>query len=188
MRTRRLNRWTVLTGIVAAAAVGACGGAPPSAAPASALPATALEACRSTAGGASWSLAVEIDHGDSAALAMTSGADIALCSTTRTTAGFASTDVGVGRHPITEQPRLTFSSSAGESGASPTTLVGRVPRSTTTVRLAFADRSDELASVANGIWLAWLIRPATPVRIEALDAAGRVLDRIEDRAGVQPTD
>jgi hypothetical protein len=149
---------------------------------------TPTDACRSTADVSSWTVAVEIDRGDSATLALTSGADIALCTTTRTGEGFGSTAVGVGRHPIGAEPRLTYSSSSAARGPFPTTLVGRVPPATTTVRLGFADGSDELATVANGIWLAWLARPANAVRIEAIGAEGAILGRLADPGGIQPAD
>jgi len=168
-------------------AVVACGGPTPGTASGSGVRPTAAEACRTTAGNGPWSLGVEIDRADSATLALISGPDIALCETSRSTEGFgAATSVGIGRHPIAAPPILTYSSSSETPGGSPRALVGRVPPSAVAVRLGFADGSDRLASVANGIWLAWLDDPAIPTRIEAIDGAGAILGRITDPDGIQP--
>lgn len=41
-------------------------------------------------------------------------------------------------------------------------------------------------SVGGGLWLVWLDPAALPVAVEALDASGALVGRIEDAAGVQP--
>jgi len=173
-------------GILVAAALVGCG-SPASSASAPSGPATAADACRATVEAGSWTVAVEIDGTERTTLAMTSGDDIALCSTDLAAEGSGSTDVGVGRHPIAAPPALTYSSSAGPSARAPSSLVGRVPAGAATVRVAFADGSEEAATVANGIWLAALERPATPIRIEARDLAGTIVGAIEDANGLQPS-
>jgi hypothetical protein len=159
------------------------------------LPQTAIAACRQTMSSSGqdmsgWQVAVEIDHADASVVALTSGADIALCQTYRTSdgsAGFSSTDVGQSRYPAASPAVLTYITTQGKTPDQPSLLVGRVPPATTDVRLAFADGSTQAAQIGAGLWVAWLAVPATPTKIEALDAAGAVIGRLEDPNGIRPT-
>ena len=162
----------------------------PSSAGQSAYP-TAVAACVALIDqpGLTWQLAVEIDRDQGSALALVSDEQIALCQSSRAPdrSGFADTTLGVGLHPTASPQALTYASSQAEAGArSPSLLVGRIPPGTATVRLGFADGSQQLASVAKGLWLAWLAVPADPTTIEALDAGGSVIGRLEDPTGIMP--
>jgi len=187
MTKERMKALRWLGSLVVVALVG-CGSPAANSASGPSRPSTAADACRATVDIGSWTVAVQIDGAQRTTLAMTSGDDIALCSTSRTAEGFGSTDVGVGRHPIAAPATLTYSSSSAPSARAPSSLVGRVPAAAVTVRLGFAEGSDEAATVANGIWLASLERPAIPIRIEARDAAGTILAAIESANGLEPSD
>jgi hypothetical protein len=64
-------------------------------------------------------------------------------------------------------------------------IYGRVPPGTSRVTVSVGNPSDEMATVANGYWLVWLAVPATPVGIDAFDAGGHLLQRLEDPNGLQ---
>lgn len=150
---------------------------------------TAAAACRAAAG-QNWRVAVEVDDADSAALALVSGDSIATCLTGRNTdePGYGSTAIGVGRHPFGTQPALTYLTSSATSNDLPDIVVGRVPPATNTVRLMLADGSEQDATIGGDVWLARLSIPSMPTRIEALDASGATISKIESADGIEPAD
>lgn len=162
--------------------------------------ATAVEACLAAAGPAAgsgaWQVAVRTDRADASVLALVSGADIAICRTSRRSDGasFGDTELGVGTYPTVTPQVLTYESAVATTDGAPIVLMGRVPPATNTVRLLFSDGSQQAASLGSagepstdpGIWLAWLPTAAVPTRIEALDGSGIVITRISDASGVQP--
>jgi hypothetical protein len=135
-----------------------------------------------------WQVAVEVDRGDSSTLALTSGDSIATCQTGKNgeRTGFGSTASGVGIHPTTSPPALSYLTWSGPG--KPSFFVGRVPPATDAVRVAFADGSEQMAALGGDLWLVWLEQPAdvVPVAIEALDAGGAVISRLEGTDGIQP--
>jgi hypothetical protein len=175
-------------GVLLAAAflLAGCGSLFPSKLPSP--PAAAVEACLPRTGGPQggpWRIAVEVGRGSGVALALVSGADIAICETGMTN---GPTSVTWGTYPAVSPQILTYASSIAAADGSPSVLVGRVPPTTTAVRLVFGDGSEQAASLGSGVWLAWLSTPAEPTRIEALDASGTVVSRLADAGGVQPSD
>ena len=141
--------------------------------------------------GAGWQVAVESDRPDSATLAFTSGDSIATCQTWASrqadpTAFGSSTTTSIGKHPFQSPTPLSYLTGGG-TGDKTSFLVGRVPPSTSTVRLTLADGSQQSARLGGGLWLVWLEQPSEPTAIEALDASGKVLSRLADQNGLQPT-
>lgn len=169
--------------LLGAVALAAC-----SAPPAPPAHPTAVAAC-TDALGSGWQVAVEVDRADSSTLALVSGESIATCQTGKNAerTSFDNTATGVGLHPITSSPALSYLTRAGPDDKT-SFLVGRVPPGTSAVRVAFADGSEQRAVLGGGLWLAWLEQPAdaTPVAIEALDAAGTVISRLADADGIEP--
>jgi hypothetical protein len=53
------------------------------------------------------------------------------------------------------------------------------------VRVDAGDATEHVAAVGRGYYVAWLTGPAAPVRIDALDASGNLLQRLEDPNGIQ---
>lgn len=175
---------------MAALVVAGCGSAPASESGAQPTAhATASEACRAGTGG-DWKVAVEVDGPDSSALALVSGDSIATCLTSRNAdrTGFGSTAVGVGLHPVGSASALTYVTSMATTSGPPSILIGRVPPVTSAVRLVLADGSEQNATIGGDIWLVWLTTPGEPTLIEALDASGAAISRIEDANGIQPAD
>ncbi len=170
-------------------ALAGCGSAPASVPGASVAHATAPEACRATTGG-DWKVEIEVDRSESSALALVSGDSIATCLTNRNGdgTGFGSTAVAVGLHPVGSPPTLTFVTSMASPNGPPSILIGRVPPAAKALRLVLADGSEENAPIGGDIWLAWLTTPEEPTLIEALDASGATISRIEDANGIQPAD
>jgi hypothetical protein len=169
--------------LIGTVALAAC-----SATPAPPAHPTAVAAC-TDALGSGWQVAVEVDRADSSTLALISGDSIATCQTGKNAerTSFDNTATGVGLHPTSSPPALSYLTSAGP-GDKTSFLVGRVPPTAIAVRVAFADGSEQNAVLGGGLWLAWLEQPAdaTPVAIEALDAAGTVISRLDDTDGIQP--
>jgi len=139
--------------------------------------------------GNGWQVAVEVDGAESSALALTNGDSIATCETGKNAerTGFENTATGVGLHPATSAPALTYLGSGGP-GDKTSYLVGRVPPTASTVQIAFDDGSEQTAVLGGGLWLASLEEPhdTAPIAIEALDAAGTVISRLDDSEGLQP--
>ena len=172
-------------GVMLAALVATC--AAPSATPFAAVRhASAADACIAAAGGASWTVAAEVDHPDASAIALVLGSDIAPCLTSRGSDGYGPTLVGRGTFPVALPARLTYLTGTTSPDGRPRILVGRIPDQTSEVRLAFGDGSTTTALVGRGIWLAFLSQPSTPTSIEALDASGTVIDRLANEGGVEP--
>ena len=150
---------------------------------------TAVAACMDALG-SGWQVAVEMDRADSSTLALISGDSIATCQTGKNAerTSFDSTATGVGLHPTSSPPALSYLGWAGP-GDKTSFLVGRVPPTASAVRVAFADGSEQKAALGGGLWLAWLEQPAdaVPVAIEALDTAGAVISRLADKDGIQPS-
>lgn len=156
---------------------------------------TAVAACtdalhRMDEAGSGWQIAVEMDRDNSSTVALVSGDSIATCQAGKNAerTSFDSVSSGVGTYPITAPPGLSYLTSAGPSGKT-SFFVGRVPADASAIRVAFADGSEQDAVLGGGLWLAWLEQPAdvVPVAIEALDAAGKVISRLADTDGIQPS-
>lgn len=183
-RAGRGPLWLVGTALLAAcSALQAPSDAPPA-------HATAVDACTSTLGG-QWRVAVQIDRIDGSMLALVSGDSIATCRTSSdaTHAGFGNTTTGVGLHPASSPAALSYLTGGGTNNET-SFLAGRTPTSARTVRVDFADGSEETAVLGGGVWLVWLEQPvdaeAAPVVIEALDDAGTVISRLADADGLEP--
>lgn len=73
------------------------------------------------------------------------------------------------------------------SGLASMALTGRVPPLTASVRVSSGDGAEWSAPVAHGHLLVWLPAHAPSVRIDALAADGRLLQRLEDPNGVEFT-
>ena len=169
--------------LIGTVAVAACSATPvPPAHP------TAVAACMDALG-SGWQVAVEVDRPASSTLALISGDSIATCQTGKNTerTSFDNTATGVGLYPNSSPPVLSYLTSAGPDDKT-SFLVGRVPPTASAVRVAFADGSEQNAVLGGGLWLAWLEQPAdaTPVAIEAFDAAGTVISRLADTDGIEP--
>ena len=183
----------LLAGGVLALALAACGSAPPAPSPY----ATAADACRAASGGGGWETVVQANQPALAdrlvgtVLVMESSAadgNVGACIAHRVagTDGFGDTTFAVGRFPPASPQPLTYVSAVESQDQSPEILLGRVPTAATAVRLVLGDGTSQAASLGGGFWVAWLMAPADPVAIEALDASGAVVGRIADSAGVQP--
>jgi hypothetical protein len=188
MGDTRHRAWRGLAWLAGAFALAACVGSP---AGVTTRPphATAVAACTDALGGG-WQVAVEVDRDDSSTLALTSGDSIATCQAGRNAdrTGFGTTATGVGTHPTTTPPALSYLTWAGPD--KPSFFVGRVPPAAAVVRVTFDDGSEQTATVGNGLWLAWLEQPndVEPVAIDALDASGTSISQLADPDGIQPAD
>ena len=158
------------------------------------FPSVPAEACHPPASAAKggqtlafgWHVAVETDRPQGSAILFTSGADTLVCFVSRFKDGsLAVVSSGLGGHPGDTRTGLTLDSGMRSPTREPDILVGRVPSGTVTVRVSAGDRTEDMAAVANGYWLAWLTVPMVPVRIDALDATGAQLQRLEDPNGIQ---
>jgi hypothetical protein len=148
---------------------------------------TAAEACLAALSSGAWRVAAEIDRAASSVLALTQDSSIATCRTAHANASFGPTLVGVGTFPFPAESPLTYLTGILEAnGGDPTVLVGRMPPGAASVTLFFRDGSKVPATLGTGVWLAWLETSDTPVGIEALDAAGAVVGRVQNSNGVQP--
>jgi hypothetical protein len=146
---------------------------------------TAAAACLDSLG-PGWQVAVESDRPDSATLAFVSGDSIATCQAWAARApgaGFGNTVTGIGKHPLPLAGALSYLTGGGTNQGMEF-LVGRVPPSTSAVRLTLADGSQQSAVLGGGLWLVWLGQPSEPTAIEALGASGMVLSRLEDQNGL----
>ena len=160
------------------------------------LASTPAEACRPPAtaekGGSTltfgWQLAVETDRPDSSVLLFVSGTNTMLCQVGRMADGrIGAVSSGLGGHPGDTRVALTFDAGAGSSTDGPTILAGRVPAGTAAVSIVLGDGSAWAAVVRDGNYLAWLDAAATPVRIEARDANGRLLQQLAYPTDVAPS-
>jgi hypothetical protein len=158
-----------------------------------AFPSAPSEACRpaltqpgsaSSVPSSAWSVALEIDRPEGSAILFDAGGETLLCFVSRSadgSVGAVSTALGGQRTP---GPALTLDLSLATLNAQVAdVLSGRVPTGTTTVHVRTADGAEDLADVASGYYLAWLTVPAPPVEIDALDAAGHLLQRLADPIG-----
>ncbi len=133
-----------------------------------------------------WRVAVETDRPEGSAILFVSGADTLLCHVARSTGGSLGVAVSaIGGHRGDTRSGLTLDSAMDTPAQQPYILVGRVPAGTETVRVGMGDNTEDAAAVGDGYYLAWLTVPAVPVRIEALDASGRVLRRLADPNGLR---
>ncbi len=161
-----------------------------------ALPKTAAQACQAPATaekGSStltftWQMAAEADRPEGSVLLFVSGTNTLLCQVGRTQDGrFGAVSTALGGHPGDIRVALTLDGGAQTPGGLPNILTGRVPFGATAVRIVFGDGSASSAVVGGGIYLAWLEVPGVPVRIEVLDAGGRVLQQLADPNGLAPS-
>lgn len=134
----------------------------------------------------SWQVAVETDRPQGSAILFVSGADTLLCFVSRSADGaLGVVSSGIGGHRGDTRSGLTLDSGRSTPTHESDILVGRVPTGSTTVRVHAGDGAEVVAAVGNGYYLAWLTGPAMPVRIDALDASGHLLQRLEDPNGIQ---
>ena len=109
-----------------------------------------------------------------------------LCFVSRSADGaLGAVSSGIGGHRTDTRSGLTLDSGRNTPTHESDILVGRVPTGSTTVRVDAGDGAEVVAAVGNGYYLAWLTGPAMPVRIDALDASGHLLQRLGDPNGIQ---
>jgi hypothetical protein len=147
---------------------------------------TAVAACTASIG-PGWDVAIEADRPDASTVALVNGDSIAVCETARNASGvgFGDTGVGIGTHPAPSPVTLSYITSGGHDDK-PSYLVGRATPSTDAVIVTVEDGSQHRAVLGGGLWLAWLDEPANPTLIEALDASGTVISRLEDPMASSP--
>jgi hypothetical protein len=135
-----------------------------------------------------WHVGVEIDRPEGSAILFASGSDTLLCFVERSADGsLGGVDRTSGGIRDTG-PGLTLDLAMGSPKAPMQNIfTGRIPSGTTTVRVTTANGADDTAAVANGYYLAWLAVPAFPLEIDALDAAGHLLQRLADPISPQPS-
>jgi hypothetical protein len=166
---------------------GACVSTSGDTTPTTTPPRTAAEACLAALSSGAWQVAAEMDRAAASVLALTQDSSIATCTTVHANASFGPTLVGVGAFPLPAGSRLTYLTGVSDpNSGDPTVLVGRMPPGTASVTLFFRDGSTVPATLGTGVWLAWLETSDTPVGIEALDAEGAVVGRVQNSNGVQP--
>lgn len=133
-----------------------------------------------------WQVAAETDRPQGSAILFVSGPDTLLCFVARSADGHLGVVAsGTGGHRGDIRSGLTLDSGIGTQAREIDIIVGRVPARTVTVRVSADDGSQDVAAVGNGYYLAWLAAPAVPVRIDALDASGQLLQRLADANGLQ---
>lgn len=191
-RDRRLPAFVaVVVGVIAIALVSQARPAPAQGVPFPSVPADACHAPASADKGGQtlvfgWQVAAELDRPQGSAILFASGADTLLCVVSRLEDGrLGVTTTAIGGHRGDTRAGLTLDSGTFSSSGEPEILVGRVPTGTAMVRVSAGDGADEVAAVGNGYYLAWLAGPAMPVRIDALDTSGHLLQRLEDPKGIQ---
>jgi hypothetical protein len=166
---------------------GACVNTSGGPAPTTAPHRTAVEACLAALSGGQWQVAAEVDRPASSAVILVADTNMVTCMTTHSNAAFGPTMVGTGTYPIPAGSPLSYLTSVLDPGdKEPLILAGRVPPGTATVTLYFADDTAVSATIGTGVWLALLETSDRPVRIEALDAAGAVVGRLQNPAGIEP--
>lgn len=143
--------------------------------------ATALQACQAAGTGA-LEVAVEMDRADASALVLASDGQIATCWASRDGAGFGSASVGSGFYAVTSPATLSYLT--GQEAGPDAILVGRYPASTHVVRVTLLNGTAQEATIGNGVWLALVSRFSKPGVIEALDASGATLGRLDDPHGI----
>jgi hypothetical protein len=191
-RDRRLPAFiAVVVGVIAIALLSQARPAPAQGVPFPSVPAEACQAPASADKGGQtlvfgWQVAVETDRPQGSAIVFVSGADTLLCFVSRSADGMLGVvSSGIGGHRGDTRSGLTLDSGLSTPTHERDILVGRVPTGTATVRVGAGDGSEDVAVVGNGYYLAWFTGSATPVRIDALDASGHLLQRLEDPNGIQ---
>ncbi len=133
-----------------------------------------------------WQVAVEADRPQGSVILFVSGPDTLLCVVSRSQDGSVGAIVSAtGGHSGDTRSGLTLDTGMITPAQGPNILVGRVPTGTAMVRVRADDGAEEMAAVGNGYYLAWLTVPAVPVRIDALDASGHLLQRLADANGLR---
>jgi hypothetical protein len=142
---------------------------------------------RSPAPKTDWHVGVEIDRPGGSAILFASGPDTLLCFVERSANGsLGGTDTGGGIRDT--GPGLTLDQMMGSPKAPMQDIFGgRIPIGTTVVRVVTANGADDSAAVVNGYYLVWLAVPALPLEIDALDAAGHLLQRLADPIRPEPS-
>jgi hypothetical protein len=173
----------IALGLVVAAIVTGCGALGAVLQP---FPSVPAQACRnvpaqgSPAPAIDWHVAAEIDRPQGSAIVFASASDTLLCFVSRSADGSLGGIWGGSGGRRDAGPSLTLDQIMSTPGARVWDLVtGRVPTGTTTVKVSSANGAEDVAAVGNGYYLAWLRVPAEMVQIDALDASGRVLQRLE---------
>ena len=191
-RDRRLPAFVaVAVGVIAIALASQARPAPAQGVPFPSVPAQACDAPGSADKGGQtlvfgWQVAVETDRPQGSAIVFVSGADTLLCFVSRSADGMLGiVSSGIGGHRGDTRSGLTLDSGSSTPTHEHDLLVGRVPTGTATVRVGAGDGAEDVAAVGNGYYLAWLTGPATPVRIDAFDASGHLLQQLADPAGIQ---
>jgi len=191
-RDRRLPALVaVVVGVIAIALASQARPAPAQGVPFPSVPAHACQTPASADKGGQtlafgWQVAVETDRPQGSAIVFVSGADTLLCFVSRSADGMLGpVSSGIGGHRADTGSGLTLDSGRSSPTHESDILVGRVPTGTATVSVGARDGAQDIAAVGNGYYLAWLTGPATPVRIDALDASGNLLQRLEDPNGIQ---
>ncbi len=133
-----------------------------------------------------WHPAVEIDRPQGSVIVLVSGPDVQMCVVYRSMDDSMESVVsGIGGNRGDTRSGLTLDSGMDFTTEGSDIVYGRVPPGTSRVTVSVGNPSDEVATVANGYWLVWLAVPATPVGIDAFDAGGHLLQRLEDPNGLQ---
>jgi hypothetical protein len=133
-----------------------------------------------------WPVAVEADRPQGSAILFVSYSDTLLCVVSRSADGTLGVVLStIGGHRGDTRAGLTLDSGMGTPTHELGILVGRIPTGTAAVRVGAGDGTEDVAAVGNGYYLAWLTVPFVPVRIDALDASGNLLQRLEDPNGIQ---